>query len=75
MVTRAKNMGINPEKMAKKVKKVIAKQRETLAAAVQPYADVDGGVYSALEKLLYAFDDFTTAMDESTEWLNQEVGT
>lgn len=74
MVTRAKSMGINPEKMAKRVKKVIAKQRDILAAAAQPYADIDGGVYSALEKLLYAFDDFTTAMDESTDWLNQEVG-
>lgn len=74
MVSRAKNLGINPDKMAAKVKKVISKQRDVLAAAVQPYADIDGGVYSALEKLLYAFDDFTAAVDESTEWLKGEVG-
>ncbi len=74
MVTRAKQLGIKPEKMAAKVKKVIAKQRAILSAAVAPFAEIDGSVETALQTLLVAFDDFSKEMDTSAEWLNGEVG-
>lgn len=75
MVTRAKQLNIKPEVMGKRVKKVIAKQRDILARAAAPYAEIDGSVETALGDLLAAFDAFTTTMDETTEWLNMEVGT
>jgi hypothetical protein len=74
MVTRAKQLNINPEKMAKKVKRVIARQRDILAQAVMPYSDIDGGVETAFDELYKAFDKFIEEMDVSTDWLNQEVG-
>lgn len=73
MVTRAKALGIKPEKMAEKVKKVIAKQRNIMAVAAAPYAEIDGSVEVALKNLLAAFDDLTKEMDGSTEWLNEEL--
>lgn len=73
--TRAQALHIKPKVLAARTRKSLASCRDQMTRLSAPWADIDNSVEGALQTLLSAFDDFSRQIDETVEWLNQEVGT
>jgi hypothetical protein len=72
--TRAQALHIKPKVLAARTRKSLASCREQMMRLAAPWADIDNSVEGALQELLGAFDDFSKQIDETVDWLNQEVG-